>query len=176
MPTLTDAPILSRPQVFTADFCRDVIDFAMPHLVHAKVGPAHKRVVNKNARTAFSAILEESMGHMIQGQAIAAAGSLGTIHRDDIVVEDVEVVMYPPGGKFLIHHDGDHRSHSFLVNLNEGFSGGELVFPQRNIQITPSLGRGTVWANSVETQHRSDPVTQGCKWIAITWIRSTSRA
>ncbi len=106
--------------------------------------------------------------------------------------ENGTVVRYDVGGKYEAHFDyfdssvpaqakqletGGNRVWSFLVYLNEGFEGGQTDFPEYKLTVEPELGKGVLWRNTLDGQllknsiHTGMPVTEGTKWIFITWIR-----
>jgi prolyl 4-hydroxylase len=115
--------------------------------------------------------------------------------------EDWQVARYPDGGRFASHYDpcvledaackrmegdGGVRILTVLVYLNDNFGGGETVFPENGIAISPGKGKAVVFqsidASSStkrvirQARHEARPVsTHGVsvegKWIATKWIR-----
>ena len=144
--------------------CAALLRRAMPQLTPAKVGPANDRQYVGNARNAFNIKLERKpFSHL----AIAAANSLsGTRERQ---AEATEIVCYPPGGEFIRHHDGSHRSHSLIVFLNEGYSGGELTFDTVDFAKMPT-GAAIIWENTPDAWHACEPITRGLKWAALFFL------
>lgn len=108
--------------------------------------------------------------------------------------EDVQVVCYQADGKYDPHFDGtecgddlkqqcykNQRIATFLIYLNDDFTGGETRFPNiSNTRIKPKKGKALFFwvsdpANRLvynETLHGGDPVVSGEKWIATQWVRS----
>lgn len=111
-------------------------------------------------------------------------------------LEDIQVVRYAPGGKYEPHYDakecdgkglpacvpGRHRIANLLVYLNDGFGGGQTVFPRIDggKSIVPEKGKAVFfWVSDAEsarvyneTLHGDQPlVGVGAeKWIATQWF------
>lgn len=99
--------------------------------------------------------------------------------------EDFSLVKYEKGGQYVPHIDTpcpfskNARFWSFLIYLNDNFKGGETEFDQINHKVTPKKGSLVYWRNTdpsteealIESSHSGLPVTEGEKWILITWIR-----
>jgi len=108
--------------------------------------------------------------------------------------EDVQVVKYGRDGKYDPHFDGtecgedlkvdclpNQRIATFLIYINDEFTGGETRFPNMdNMKVKPKKGKALFFwvsdpANRLvydETLHGGDPVVTGEKWIATQWIRA----
>lgn len=109
--------------------------------------------------------------------------------------EHLQVVNYKQGGFFSPHYDacqgtpefcarmnGDEgpRYLTLLIYLNDGYEGGETVFPHHNVQKTvkPKKGKAVLFQSVdedgeiiPEALHGGQPVKSGEKWIANKWIR-----
>jgi len=104
--------------------------------------------------------------------------------------ENAHIVRYFPGGEYKAHNDwftdelndsgmdvSGNRTHSFIVYLNDDFTGGETEFTVLNQKIKPEKGKGLLWTNMVdgkrldEAEHAGLPVIEGVKWILIYWVR-----
>lgn len=98
--------------------------------------------------------------------------------------EALSVLRYRPGQQFRMHHDAiggvaNQRVKTVLIYLNDGFRGGETVFPAAELTIKPALGDAVVFANTLAdgrpdlaANHAGLPVTSGVKWLATRWIRA----
>ena len=97
--------------------------------------------------------------------------------------EPLHILRYTPGQEFRPHLDAiagadNQRQWTALIYLNEGFVGGETVFPEIGITTVGKPGDclifrvcsngGTV---DLRLRHAGLPVTQGIKWLASRWIR-----
>lgn len=98
--------------------------------------------------------------------------------------ESLTVLRYAPGQEFRPHSDalpgtGNQRAVTVLLYLNQGFQGGETVFPRRGITVTPRGGDALVFTNTLadgridaQALHAGLPVRSGLKWLATRWIRA----
>ncbi len=98
--------------------------------------------------------------------------------------EPLTVLRYRPGQQYRPHLDTiagakNQRIKTMIVYLNEGFSGGETVFPALGMSIKPRGGDAilfdTVQGDGLPDQktiHAGTPVLEGAKWIATRWIRA----
>ena len=105
--------------------------------------------------------------------------------------EDMQCVHYNPGGIFKEHHDaytdeelveiigqGDRQRYStFLIYLNDGYTGGETLFPRIRKKIVPEKGKAIYFKNIdaknviiPESLHVGSRVKTGEKWVANIWI------
>jgi len=107
--------------------------------------------------------------------------------------EDLQVVKYKPGGFFNPHNDacdGDAdfckrmnsksgpRYATYLIYLNDDFTGGETVFTKMNVTVKPKKGKCVKFYSTNKnesliknSEHAGHPVTSGNKWICNVWIR-----
>lgn len=99
-----------------------------------------------SARTSSSCIFEP--GHTdvvkeVEGRLSRLTG-IGIEH-----LEQLALVRYHPGEFFAKHHDGQQRSKTVFIYLNdlEEDAGGETIFPELGIQFMPRRGCAVVWNN-----------------------------
>lgn len=107
--------------------------------------------------------------------------------------EPLQVLHYKTGGEFTPHHDyfdvatpggkacadlGGQRQASLVIYLNTPEEGGETIFPDANISITPKKGNALLFYNCLPSGevdplslHAGAPVLKGEKWIANKWLR-----
>lgn len=107
--------------------------------------------------------------------------------------EHLQVVNYQAGGFFSPHYDACEGTPTYcermngsegpryltvLVYLNDGFEGGETVFPKINKTVKPQKGKAVIFQSVnddgviiKEALHGGNPVKSGEKWIANKWIR-----
>jgi prolyl 4-hydroxylase len=98
--------------------------------------------------------------------------------------EALTVLRYSPGQQFKLHSDilphvRNQRVATVIVYLNEGFAGGETVFPHHNLTIVPKGGDAVIFDNVDATgrpldsaRHAGVAPRSGVKWIATRWIRA----
>lgn len=113
-----------------------------------------------------------------------------------IPVENCElmgVLRYQPGEEYKPHYDylpedaGDYsevkrsgqRVRTLIAPLNDGFTGGETLFPKLGLSFAGKPGDACVFHNTddaqtpyPETLHAGAPVTVGEKWLLTIWCRA----
>lgn len=107
--------------------------------------------------------------------------------------EGLQILNYQIGGEYKPHHDyfppqeigskvhvarGGQRIATLILYLNNVEEGGETIFPEINLKVTPKQGNAIYFAytNSKSqvdplTLHGGCPVLRGEKWIATKWMR-----
>lgn len=92
-------------------------------------------------------------------------------------------LRYTLGGRYRTHVDAGSASTlsrvvSVVVFLNDDFDGGELVFPQQQLRVSPQLGRVVLFPSSFLFPHEVTPVIRGTRYSAVGWLtaRSVRRA
>jgi len=98
--------------------------------------------------------------------------------------EALTVLRYSPGQHFKLHSDvlphvRNQRVATVIVYLNEGFAGGETLFPHHDLKIVPNGGDAIIFDNVDATgrpldsaRHAGVAPHSGVKWIATRWIRA----
>lgn len=105
--------------------------------------------------------------------------------------EDMQCVHYGKGGVFKEHHDSytdeelvqviqngnRQRFGTFLIYLNDNYTGGETIFPLLPKKIKPKKGKAIYFKNIddnhtiiPESLHIGSTIKSGEKWIANIWI------
>lgn len=146
------------------------------------------------ARTNMSAALNSLEGDLVQqlvSLRIAQATSAPITHH-----EPINVLRYRQGEEYRPHFDfirpeGEEgrsyateiaelgqRAITVLIYLNEGYEGGETIFPRLNLNFRGELGDALLfWNLSVtgelerDSLHAGAPVISGEKWLLSQWIR-----
>jgi prolyl 4-hydroxylase len=107
--------------------------------------------------------------------------------------EGLQVLRYGPGAKNTPHFDflvpsnpanresiarSGQRVSSLIIYLNDVISGGETVFPEAGLSVSPKKGNAVYfeYANSLQqvdhkSVHAGAPVHEGEKWIVTKWMR-----
>lgn len=97
--------------------------------------------------------------------------------------EPLAVLRYSPGQQYRPHLDTiagatNQRVKTVLIYLNQGYAGGETVFPTLDLSIEPRGGDAVVFTNvrpdgrpDERTRHAGLPIRAGVKWLATRWIR-----
>ena len=104
------------------------------------------------------------------------------------------MLHYRPGQEFAQHHDflddslpgyaqeieaGGQRVLTFLLYLNDGFTGGETDFPLAGVRFKGAKGDAVFFWNVMpdggldrRTLHAGLPTTSGEKWLLSQWVRN----
>lgn len=104
--------------------------------------------------------------------------------------EDLQGQLYEPGQFFKAHTDffegsdyfnhcmsSGNRTHTFMIYLNEDMEGGETAFPNLDMKIKPTIGKGVFWEDMIDgelqypTLHEGTEVKSGKKYIITSWWR-----
>lgn len=108
--------------------------------------------------------------------------------------ESIQVLAYEKGAEYQPHYDyfddssvggvaclnrGGQRIASFIMYLNTPKAGGETIFPQAKVKVTPKKGDAVLFFDCLPngntdplTLHGGAPVIEGEKWIATKWLRT----
>jgi prolyl 4-hydroxylase len=175
------------------EICRWLIERARPSLVRAqtidpKTGKAGQ---DDPIRTNSSFAFEVARMDMILVMLRAKISRLTQLPISGF--EDPQVLNYLPGQEYKPHFDfldtahpgyaeavasGGQRVATFLAYLNEGYDGGETVFPAVGWSFKGRAG-DTLFFYSVtpdgapdrRTLHAGSPPLRGEKWLLSQWIR-----
>ncbi|MDO5506572.1 MAG: 2OG-Fe(II) oxygenase [Pseudoxanthomonas suwonensis] len=112
--------------------------------------------------------------------------------------EGLQVMRYGVGAEYQPHFDhfrlsepgeaahlahGGQRTATLVMYLNDVDDGGETVFPEAGVAVTPRRGRAVYFAyadaeGNCDTRafHGGAPVRRGEKWIATKWFRQRPHA
>lgn len=97
--------------------------------------------------------------------------------------EKLQVVRYKAGGYYKPHQDAfdneeNMRVYTFILALNDGYRGGETVFPNINKSYTLKAGDALFFDTldnynlmTARALHGGKPVKSGDKWICNLWVR-----
>jgi prolyl 4-hydroxylase len=111
--------------------------------------------------------------------------------------EGIQILRYEVGGEYRPHFDyfppeqqgsathtanGGQRVATLIMYLNDVEAGGETIFPEIGLRVTPRRGHA-VYFGYCDSRGRVDPLTlhggapvaAGEKWIATKWLRQDRR-
>tara|TARA_Y100000004_G_scaffold5463_1_gene6437 strand:+ start:134 stop:679 length:546 start_codon:yes stop_codon:yes gene_type:complete len=93
-------------------------------------------------------------------------------------INQIDLLKYTPGGKYEIHTDhytNTPRHLSIIMNLNEDYEGGDLIFTdQKNKEIKRlKLGKGSLvfFPSNFMYPHSIEPVTKGIRYSIVAWLQ-----
>jgi prolyl 4-hydroxylase len=107
--------------------------------------------------------------------------------------EGLQILYYQVGGEYKPHYDyfppadpgsrphlarGGQRVSTLVIYLNDVAGGGDTVFPELKLSVTPQKGAAVYFEYcnrqgqvDARTMHGGAPVTAGEKWVATKWMR-----
>ena len=93
-------------------------------------------------------------------------------------INQIDLLKYYPGGKYEIHTDHSttaNRALSVIINLNDGYEGGDLVFTdQKEKEIKRlKLGKGSIvfFPSNFMYPHGIQPITKGTRYSIVAWLQ-----
>ena len=86
--------------------------------------------------------------------------------------EHLRVGRYGKGGHYKVHTDAgsNNRVLSAILYLNGDYEGGQLEFPNHDIEVKPEAGMLVLFPSNFLFAHGAKPVTEGRKFIALGWF------
>ena len=93
-----------------------------------------------------------------------------------------EILRYKTGGEYRPHADAENwfaeekkwkrvidRDLSILIYLNEGYQGGEIVFPNFGFGFPPKRGLMIAFPSDCRFVHNANPVRSGVRYALVGW-------
>ena len=93
-----------------------------------------------------------------------------------------EILRYGSGGYYRPHADSDNwdpaargwervidRHLSLLIYLDDGYNGGELVFPNFSFRLRPQAGMLVAFPSDHRYLHGAMPVLSGIRHVVVSW-------
>lgn len=94
-----------------------------------------------------------------------------------------QLLLYPEnGGHYKPHIDSEYyfegegwrkisnRDITLLLYLDEGYEGGEVVFPDHNMMIRPAIGQVVAFPSNRNFRHGVLPLTKGTRRVLVCWL------
>ena len=95
-----------------------------------------------------------------------------------IKINQIDLLKYSPGGKYDVHTDNftvTPRSLSIIINLNDTYKGGDLVFTdQKEKEIKRlKLSKGSIvfFPSNFLYPHMIKPITEGTRYSIVAWLQ-----
>jgi len=93
-------------------------------------------------------------------------------------INQIDLLKYSVGGKYEIHTDHETslpRLLSIIMNLNDEYEGGDLVFTdQKQKEIKRlKLGKGSIvfFPSNFMYPHSIQPITKGTRYSIVAWLQ-----
>ena len=94
------------------------------------------------------------------------------------MINQIDLLKYTPGGKYEIHTDHyttATRHLSIIINLNDNYEGGDLIFTdQKEKEIKKfKLGKGTIlfFPSNFMYPHIIKTITKGTRYSIVSWLQ-----
>jgi prolyl 4-hydroxylase len=178
--------------VLDAAECEELIALARPRLQPSTlVDPATGRDITSGQRTSFGMFFRPGENALVAriDRRLADLMSLPIAHG-----EGLQVLHYPPGAGSAPHFDflapvnsanvasierSGQRTSTLVAYLNDVPAGGETVFPETGVAVTPRRGNAVYfeYANAAgdvdrSSLHASAVTIDTEKWVATKWTRA----
>jgi hypothetical protein len=191
---LCKSPLVRHlPGLVSKDVCQWMIEHARGRLTRALVYDAVEKDTANETRTNTLALFNitncDLVSVLIQVQICA---NTGVTFRQ---LEPLSVLHYDVGQQIIEHFDFvdpeapegfdqevdkyGQRILTYLLYLNEDYTGGETELPVIGIAHKGTLGGGFFFVNvrdngepDLRTLHAGRPPTSGEKWVVSQWVRS----
>ncbi len=93
-------------------------------------------------------------------------------------INQIDLLKYSAGGKYLYHTDDFHgspRSLSVIINLNEEYKGGDLVFAYQYLnkemkRIPLKKGSICFFPSNFLYPHMIEPIVNGTRYSIVAWL------
>lgn len=184
-------PILMLADVFEQDFCVRLIEYfsmseSQPSGVFTQNADGSSRVVADNGfkRRRDCQVLDRRMIEQIQARIIRRvvpeihkAYQFHATHMERLIIASYDA---SDRGCFGAHRDNtvsatSHRRFAVSINLNDGFEGGELVFPEFGQRgYRPRAGGAVIFSCSL--MHLVTPVTTGRRLACLPFVYDDAAA
>jgi predicted 2-oxoglutarate/Fe(II)-dependent dioxygenase YbiX len=93
-------------------------------------------------------------------------------------INQIDLLKYSPGCKYETHTDhftNAPRHLSIIINLNDNYKGGDLIFTdQKEKEIKRlELGKGSVvfFPSNFMYPHKIEPITKGTRYSIVAWLQ-----
>lgn len=93
-------------------------------------------------------------------------------------INQIDLLKYEVGGKYVVHtdhHTYTPRTLSVIINLNDEYEGGDLVFTDQKDQEIKrlKLEKGTMvfFPSNFMYPHSIEPITKGTRYSIVAWLQ-----
>jgi hypothetical protein len=189
-----EEPHISRfPGFVSEQVCDWLIGRARGRLERARVYDAQRNVdivddSRTNSFAVFNAMEADLVHLLVQTRMVIGCGQ-------PVKHMEASTVLHYAVGQTIGHHydfvdpalpgyaeevrTRGHRVATFLVYLNDGYEGGETIFPRIGVRHAGRRGDGLLFVNTLadgqadlRTLHSGEPPTRGEKWVFSQFVRN----
>ena len=187
-----DPRICNFPRFISERVCDWLIERARGRLERARVYDVRRQtdIVDESRTNSFAVFnaMEADLVHLMVQTRMSIGCGQPVSH-----MEASTVLHYAVGQTIGHHYDfvdpadpgqaedvrtRGHRVATFLIYLNDGYQGGETVFPRIEVSHAGQRGEGLLFVNTLpdgqpdlRTLHSGEPPTQGEKWVFSQFVR-----
>ena len=93
-------------------------------------------------------------------------------------INQIDLLKYSPEGKYEIHTDHfttSIRALSIIINLNDDYEGGDLIFTDQSEKEIKrlKLGKGSIvfFPSNFMYPHGIQPITKGTRYSIVAWLQ-----
>ena len=93
-------------------------------------------------------------------------------------INQIDLLKYNSGGKYSVHTDhytNSPRHLSIIINLNEEYEGGDLIFTdQKKVEVKRiKLGKGSIvfFPSNFMYPHSIEPIKKGTRYSIVAWLQ-----
>ena len=93
-------------------------------------------------------------------------------------INQIDLLEYTPGGNIILHILDNYlntRHLSIIMNLNDNYEGGDLIFTdQKEKEIKRlKLGKGSIvfFPSNFMYPHGIQPITKGTRYSIVAWLQ-----
>jgi hypothetical protein len=155
--------------------------------IHPLTGKLVKNFIRTSSSSNFDPVSRDCFIYAVD-ERIAAASGTNTDQG-----EALNILYYRVGEEYKYHYDhlpdggkqdmtflqeSGQRKYTFVISMNEGYVGGETVFPDLDLKYRGRLGDALMFQNLHDDgtanklmRHAGMPLSKGTKWVATKWIR-----
>jgi 2OG-Fe(II) oxygenase superfamily len=124
----------------------------------------------------------------VYGISLRCKGKIeAELRTPELIVESVFLACFWPGDSYIPHADNEREEHgrwvpnhtpqrayTSLIYLNDNFTGGELVFPDRDVVITPKRGLFVGFPSNHKFVHAVPKILSGKRYSLPVWCTMNS--
>lgn len=183
LPPLTPAPALIIPNVLEPALCAELIaDWEGDHqegfVRTAESDPKKGRTINRDMKRRQDHFVPADKNRKLEALAMRriAPEAYKAFHFKTGSMQSFRVGAYLAGrgDYFRPHRDNsspqtEHRKFAVTLNLNDGFEGGGLIFPEYGDMVYHT-GPGGAVVFSCSLLHEALPVTKGTRYVLLTFL------